>query len=120
MNTIAGSPLPYTRYWTCTPSAATTMRGVPSMGSPSSAAAGGAAGAGGGASCLSQAARKSAPSASARIRSCMRNTLGERRGVVTDRERRSQPGALDAQEIDEAGEAVIRGGFDAEVRLRLA
>src|SRR5205085_983008 len=119
MNTSAGSPLPYVRYCTCVPSGATAMCGVPSGDGPlaSAVAAAGAGAAGATASCLLQATTRSA-AISAETNFFIRRTLGERRGVVTDRERRREPRALDAEQVDEPGQAVIGGAFDAEVRLR--
>ena len=40
MNTSAGSPVPYTRYCTCTPSGAMAMRAAPGAGSAGSFAGG--------------------------------------------------------------------------------
>src|SRR5882672_4590083 len=117
MNTSAGSPWPYTRYCTWMPSGAIAMRGVPSAAAGLSALAGGAVGAG--ASFLPQANTRSAAASAVRVVR-MRGTLGERRGVVTDRERGGEAGTFDAEQIDESRQAMIRHALDAKVRLRLA
>src|SRR3954468_20888738 len=109
MNTSTGCPEPYTRYCTCTPSAAIAMRGVPAAGSTLSVDAAGAEAAGGGA-CFAQAARSRAARTMIEVR--MRGTLGEGRDVVTDRQRGGQPGTLDAEQVHQAWDAVIRFGLD--------
>src|SRR6187402_3724763 len=110
MNTSAGSPLPYTRYWTCTPSGAMAMRAAPGAGSARSFDAAGAA-AGGGGACLLQAAsaRETTRAVTNTVRVCrMRGTLsacrsGERSRVVADGERGGEPRAFDAQQVHEPG-----------------
>src|SRR5262245_46725045 len=93
------------------------MRGAPSTGAVL-AGVGAAAGAGV-ASFWPQAERaRAAPSARTIFR--MRWTLGERGHVVTDGQRRGEAGALDAEQVDEAGNSVFRRRLDAKVRLRLA
>src|SRR5690348_1680559 len=119
MKTSVGSPDPYTWYWTCTPSGAMAMRGAPSAGAEFAAGAAVAVAGGGASSFLPQPDRAStAPSASQEFR--MAPTLRERRDVVTDRQRRGEARAFDAEQVHESGHAVIGLALDAEVGLRLA
>src|SRR3954467_15422610 len=128
MNTSAGSPLPYTWYCTCTPSGVMAMRGAPSGGSWLAAGAAPACGAEASSFWLqpnrARASTTTALGATPGLR--MDATLGYPRGlseprhVFADGHRRSQARALDAQQVHQAGDAVLGRAFDAEVGLWLA
>src|SRR5881394_3607572 len=108
MKTSAGSPLPYRRYWTWMPSGATAMCGVPSGGGLCASPVAGTAAAGdmGVTGSFRPQATTSSAAASAGRYFCMRRTLGERRRVVTDGERRCEARTLDAEQVHESGQAV--------------